>query len=227
MKSKRSRVARRRCRPASHACRAQSVMRREADALQCDCAWSVALRRVDSARAIQAASPRGWRRYDAMNVKPGHRRIGPFDIGDSCCRLVIERALVADLAAGFGIERCQIQHDFGLYVRRNSSTELAILQQRDDIAVVLPSVIAEKLRRAAKRVVPDKRARLTPFGALPTGASALSLPLHLAIEAVAVDCRPNSRAISSCSSMASPKVSYSLNAAAPASTPALRDFASS
>ena len=45
---------------------------------------------------------------DTMNSKAFHRRIGPDHIGELVALLVIEGALIADLSAGFGIERRHI-----------------------------------------------------------------------------------------------------------------------
>src|SRR5687767_511260 len=59
-----------------------------------------------------------------------------------------ELARIADLAAGFRIERCAVEHDLAFVTRLELVDGRTVLQQRDDPADVRDAAIAQEVRLA-------------------------------------------------------------------------------
>ncbi len=135
------------------------------------------------------ADPNTRRRADLVDCQSGHGRARVFDDGDNFARMrLAERAAIADLAAGFGVERRLIENQFGFDAGGNLVGKFLILQQAAHGGDRVELVVAEEFRAAAFEQLSISRRDGALFAALPAGAGAHPLKIHLGIEALAVDC---------------------------------------
>ena len=124
---------------------------------------------------------------DAVHGQAGHAGEGGLDIGDLLAGIGVESAAVAHLAAGFGVERRLVEDQLGVDACGNLFDDLLLDQQADHAGTGLELGVAQELRAALFEQLLVGGNDRALFGALPTGAGALALLLHLALEAVAVD----------------------------------------
>ena len=71
---------------------------------------------------------------DAMDIQALHRRIGARTTSAILLPSCIEQdALIADLSAGFRVERRHVEHDFAVDAGRQFVHLFVILRERDDV----------------------------------------------------------------------------------------------
>ena len=124
---------------------------------------------------------------DAMHGQAGHRRIGRLHVGDFLAVQREQAAAVAHLAAGLGVERRAVEDQFGLDSGADFVAQFAVDQQALHARGGGQLVVAQELRASLLDQLLIGRRDGALLGALPTGAGALALLLHLAVEAFAVD----------------------------------------
>ena len=111
-------------------------------------------------------------------------------IGDAEQRLALaaDDALIADLAAGFAVERRLVDDDRRLVAGLEAFHLLAVLDESDDLARRGLRLVAEELGRAGLllQLEPDRLGRRLA-GALPRLARLGLLPLHRRAEGLGVD----------------------------------------
>ena len=95
--------------------------------------------------------------------------------------------MVAHLSAGFGVERGLIEHEFGLCAGGDALHGFLVDEQADHARRGFEFAVAEEFGAAEfeQRLIGRHHDAL--LRALPTGAGALALVVHLGVESGAVD----------------------------------------
>ena len=84
-------------------------------------------------------------RHNAVHRQPGHAGEGALDVGHLAAIRRIERAAVAHLPAGFGVEGGLVEHQLRLRAGRNLVRQLAVDEQAEHARCGLHLLISQEL----------------------------------------------------------------------------------
>ena len=136
-----------------------------------------------------------------------HRVIAAFHFGDDGVVIVaVEPSAVADLSAGFGVERRVVEDDLAFFAGLEFLCALAVVDDGENLAAVGAS-LAIALEVGFWKLLIGGIGSLLGC-AFPGGAGAFALLLHRAVETCLIESEcPRSRAASCMKSSGIPKVS--------------------
>ena len=128
---------------------------------------------------------------DFADVQASDRRVGRQHFRQRArARFVVKDALIACLAAGFGVERCWIYHDLRLDAGRQLIDGRTSVNQRLDRSEALQLVVTDEARFELREQVLIDRRDVCLFRALPACAGPFALLLHGLFEACDIDAQP-------------------------------------
>ena len=128
---------------------------------------------------------------DFANIQTSHRRVGrQHDRQRARARFIVKDALIARLAAGFGVERSGSDDDLRFDAGRQSIDGSTGVNQRFDRSEALQLVVTDEARFKLREEVLIYRRDVYLFRALPACAGSFALLLHGLFEACDINAQP-------------------------------------